>query len=229
MTRRCACARTSTPCARGERDREVVLKPVRQFLTVTAVGFAVIGLTTAGLALADAGLPAPPAYGTTDAPPDPPATEPTPAEPTPAEPTPTVPTPGAAPSAPSTADVAALQRTNRVLRAQLRTERRRAERAQATLRRRLTMSPSVRHALRVASAAYGVSTARLTRVATCESTLNPSAGNGPYLGLFQFGARLWATTPYRDFPRTDPYAASLAASWALARGMDAHWPVCGTR
>lgn len=129
----------------------------------------------------------------------------------------------------TSADVAALRRSNRLLRSQLRAERRRAARTEAVLRRRLHGSPTVRHALRVASATYGVSTARLTRVALCESTLDPGAGNGPYLGLFQFGSRLWAATPYRDFPRTDPYAAALAASWAFSRGMSAHWPVCGSR
>ncbi len=133
-----------------------------------------------------------------------------------------------------------LERTNHALRAQLqrerarttrliRSERRRSARVIATYRRQLRRSPSVRHALQVAAATYGVPSARLSRVATCESGLNPGAGNGPYLGLFQFGSRLWSVTPYREFPRTDPYASALAASWAFSRGMSAHWPVCGRR
>ena len=87
----------------------------------------------------------------------------------------------------------------------------------------------VNHALSVASAAYGVPLAKLRRVATCESTLNPRATNGQYAGLFQFGAPLWNATPYGRFPRTDPYAASLAAAWAFKRGMSRHWPICGRR
>ena len=72
-------------------------------------------------------------------------------------------------------------------------------------------------------------TARLRRLATCESTLNPTARNGRYLGLFQFGAPLWRTTPHAKFSRTDPYAAALAAAWAFKRGMASHWPLCGRR
>lgn len=133
-----------------------------------------------------------------------------------------------------------LERTNEALRDQLqrerarttrivRAERRRAARTIATYRRQINRSPSVRHALSVAAATYGVPASRLTRVAHCESTLDPNAGNGPYQGLFQFGSTLWSRTPYRDFPRTDPYASALAASWAFSRGMAPHWPVCGYR
>lgn len=133
-----------------------------------------------------------------------------------------------------------LERTNDALRDQLqrerarttrivRAERRRSAHVIATYRRQIHRSPSVRHALSVAAATYGVPASRLTRVAYCESTLDPSAGNGPYQGLFQFGSTLWAHTPYRDFPRTDPYASALAASWAFSRGMAPHWPVCGYR
>jgi hypothetical protein len=68
-----------------------------------------------------------------------------------------------------------------------------------------------------------VSESRLQSVARCESTLNPYATNGQYVGLFQFGAPLWNQTPYRNFSRTDPYAASQAAAWAFARGWASHW------
>lgn len=143
------------------------------------------------------------------------------------------------PAAPP-ADPAALQAQNDSLRAQLRSERRahardmrKARTARLALVRRyshqLRASPSVRHALKVASAAYGVPESRLTRVATCESTLRPGAQSGPYVGLFQFGTPLWNATPYREFSRADPYASALAASWAFSRGMDRHWPVCGRR
>lgn len=117
------------------------------------------------------------------------------------------------------------------LRAQLASERRAHRRAVTKLRRPATVAgpASVNHALRVAASTYGVPLARLRRVATCESTLNPNARNGRYLGLFQFGTPLWRTTPYAKFPRTDPYAAALAAAWAFKRGMASHWPICGRR
>ena len=120
------------------------------------------------------------------------------------------------------------------LRAQLRRERAihagelRAVRAELRAARR-TWRPTVQHAISLAAATYGVPATKLTRVATCESTLNPTAQSGRYLGLYQFGLPLWHRTPYGAFDRTDPYAAALAAAWAFSRGMHAHWPVCGTR
>jgi hypothetical protein len=123
---------------------------------------------------------------------------------------------------------AALRETAADLRRQLRRERTRHERA--LRRERLTAArPRAGHAIRVAAAAYGVSAARLRRVAECESRLDSRARNGTYLGLFQFGAPLWSRTPFRSFPRSDPYAAAFAASWAFARGLASHWPVCGRR
>lgn len=117
------------------------------------------------------------------------------------------------------------------LRAQLAGERRAHRLAVAKLRRPATVAgpAGVHHALRIAASTYGVPLARLRRVATCESTLNPNAANGRYLGLFQFGTPLWRSTPFAKFSRTDPYAAALAAAWAFKRGMAGHWPVCGRR
>jgi hypothetical protein len=117
--------------------------------------------------------------------------------------------------------------TARRLRAQLRRERARHARALARMRRAAFARPSVRQALDLGSAAFGVSGARLRSVAMCESRLDPASRNGQYLGLFQFGSRLWNATPFRAFDRSDPYAASFAAAWALSRGMSRHWPVCG--
>ncbi len=113
------------------------------------------------------------------------------------------------------------------LRAQLITERRRHHRALMGLRRTSRSVTDVNHALALAAATYGVPATKLRRVATCESTLDPKATNGRYVGLFQFGTPLWNTTPYRRFSRTDPYAATSAAAWAFKRGMARHWPVCG--
>ena len=115
------------------------------------------------------------------------------------------------------------------LRAELTSERRRHRRQLTQLRRTSPSVPSIDHALTLAAAGYGVPASKLRRVATCESTLNPKATNGRYVGLFQFGTPLWNTTPYRRFSRTDPYAAAAAAAWAFKRGMAGHWPVCGRR
>lgn len=120
------------------------------------------------------------------------------------------------------------------LRAQLRRERAihagqvRAVRAELRAARR-TWRPTVDHAIALAAATYQVDRGKLRRVALCESTLNPTARNGRYLGLYQFGLPLWNGTPYRWWPRTDPYAAALAAATIIARGGAHHWPECGRR
>lgn len=115
------------------------------------------------------------------------------------------------------------------LRAEVATQRRARSIAVARTRVRTPAAGTVDHALVVAAATYRVPVDRLRRVATCESTLNPAATNGRYVGLFQFGETLWNATPYGSFERSDPYAAALAAAWAFSRGMSAHWPECGRR
>lgn len=172
-----------------------------------------------------------PVYGEQPAPPVVPA----PAEPTATAafvPTPT-PAPGLTPLEQRlTSQVAALRR-------QLTAERTRHARQLRAARRSSVAgfragsvsldSGDAGHAIRLAAAVYGVPADRLLRVAQCESTLDAHAISGPYLGLFQFGTPLWARTPMADFSRDDPYAASLAAAWAFARGMNRHWPICGRR
>jgi hypothetical protein len=114
-------------------------------------------------------------------------------------------------------------RTARLIRA----ERRRTADALRRARRAAARSVTVDHAIAIGAAAFGQSRDRLRRVANCESTLDPDAQNGPYTGLFQWGAPLWNRSPFRDFSRNDPYAAALATSWAFSEGLSAHWPVCG--
>jgi len=126
-----------------------------------------------------------------------------------------------------------LQAQNDALRAQLQAERRTHAKVTTRLRARAESADgpdvgSVDHALTIAATTYGVPLERLRRVATCESTLNPEATNGPYVGLFQFGTPLWNSTPYGDMSRTDPYAASLAAAKTFSEGGASHWPVCGS-
>jgi hypothetical protein len=155
---------------------------------------------------------------------------------------PAAPAPAAAPPAADarTAREAELQARIDRLRGQLRRERAkhrrqlRAVRTSAHRRVRRVVDGAVnrepvQHALSLASATFGVPQERLRRIATCESTLDPRAGSGRYVGLFQFGTPLWNRTPYGAFSRTDPYASALAAAWAFSRGMQSHWPVCGYR
>lgn len=196
-----------------------------------------IPLATLALALAPAVATSQyPVYGEQPAP----AVTTPPATPAPAEPTATAafaPTPTPAPGLTRleqrlTLQVAALRR-------QLTAERTRHARQLRAARRSSVAgfragavsldSGDAGHAIRLAAAVYGVSADRLLRVAQCESTLNAHATSGPYLGLFQFGTPLWARTPMAGFSRDDPYAASLAAAWAFARGMNRHWPICGRR
>lgn len=124
--------------------------------------------------------------------------------------------------------------TANALRAQLRRERAihagELRRLRTELRAaRRTWRPTVDHAIALAAATYQVDRGKLRRVALCESTLTPTATNGRYVGLYQFGLPLWNGTRYRWFDRTDPYAAALAAAWAFSRGMHSHWPECGSR
>ncbi len=146
--------------------------------------------------------------------------------------------PAYTPAEDSSAQVLALTQTTQSLREQLRAERNRtarlvhAERRRAAdalrdARRAAARTSTVEHAIAVGAAAFGQSSDQLRRVANCESTLNPDAQNGPYTGLFQWGAPLWNNSPFRTFSRNDPYAAALATSWAFSRGMSGHWPICG--
>jgi hypothetical protein len=139
-----------------------------------------------------------------------------------------IPSGGRADAAVDAERMADLQSTAEALRDQLRRERVIHERVLGRARRdQAPSTPS--EAIRLAAAAYGQSEERLRGVAECESHLDPAAVNGQYLGLYQFGEPLWNRTPFRDFPRSHPYAAALAAGWAFSRGLSSHWPICGRR
>ena len=103
-----------------------------------------------------------------------------------------------------------LRRELRTARAQLRTATR--ERNQARRAARRVWRPTVDHAIALASYAYDIPLQDMRTVAACESTFNPYAQNGRYLGLYQFGLPLWSGLAFRNFARTDPYAAALAAA-----------------
>lgn len=63
----------------------------------------------------------------------------------------------------------------------------------------------------------------MLRVAHCESTMRPTAVNGPYVGLFQFGKPLWGSLRYRFHKRTSAKWSSLAAGLAFRRGLSGQW------
>jgi hypothetical protein len=84
-------------------------------------------------------------------------------------------------------------------------------------RRSVIVRSDVRHLIGVIATAVGVDPAAARRVAWCESRYTPGAANGRYLGVYQFGAPLWSTTPFRGYPRTDAAANTAAAMWVVRR------------
>lgn len=211
----------------GHHDQEVIL---RRPTAVSLIVICATALAGSAVALGDTPFPV---YGET---PTTTTTTETTAPPAATPPVPVVP-PAAAGTASREAELLARIDTLRRQLGRERAKHRRqlkAVRASARTHMRRTLgtavnSEPVQHALSLASATFGVPQDRLRRVATCESTLNPHAGSGRYVGLFQFGSPLWNRTPYAAFSRTDPYASALAAAWAFSRGMRSHWPVCGYR
>jgi hypothetical protein len=84
---------------------------------------------------------------------------------------------------------------------------RQLQQARAHLHRR--WQPTVSYALRLAAAVTGVPLGELQAVARCESTFNPFASNGRYLGLFQLG---WSPFGFSPF---DPVANALSAAMTV--------------
>lgn len=83
-----------------------------------------------------------------------------------------------------------------------------------------------------AAVAYRLSPAYLTRVAKCESQLDPTvtSKNGLYHGGFQFSNRTWvwmsSQAGYEGYSPYDPEAAAYTAAWAFSHGYASHWPRC---
>lgn len=120
------------------------------------------------------------------------------------------------------------QRRDQLLAFQLREERDQARelvRENRGLRRdlRVRWRPTVQHALALASATYRVDRHLLDRISYCESTYRPTARNGRYVGIAQFGLPLWNSTAYWAFDRTDPYASALGLAEKIREGGLSHW------
>lgn len=79
---------------------------------------------------------------------------------------------------------------------------------------------------------YGVDPNVLRYIALCESEFRPGARNGPYYGLYQFGAVTWSNfrkqmheDPSPDL-RTNAEEAVQTAAYALSLGKRGIWPNC---
>lgn len=107
---------------------------------------------------------------------------------------------------------------------QLQRERRRWSHERKRLTRIVRTSPPVSEALTVASIAYGVPRAELEHVAFCESTLNPSARNGRYRGIFQMGP-IFESSPYgrAGLSVWSPLASAMAAASIVRAGGWGPW------
>lgn len=64
-----------------------------------------------------------------------------------------------------------------------------------------------------------------------ESTWQPWARSGPYLGLAQFDVPTWMSTPQgrAGLSRTDPYASIDAMAWGVVHLGYGRWPVTSRR
>jgi soluble lytic murein transglycosylase-like protein len=82
------------------------------------------------------------------------------------------------------------------------------------------------------SAQYGVDPNVLRHVAICESGFRSNAKNGPYIGLFQFGATTWINIRKEMHEEASPdlrYSAEESmqtAAYVLSKGKGGIWPNC---
>jgi transglycosylase-like protein len=86
-------------------------------------------------------------------------------------------------------------------------------------------SGSISEIISSAAAEFGLDGGYLLSVASCESTLDPSAVNEVgYYGLFQFDETTWAAYGYGSI--YDPVAQARTAARLLAAGQTSRWPNC---
>jgi len=79
---------------------------------------------------------------------------------------------------------------------------------------------------------YDVDPDVLRHIAICESGFNPLAKNGPYIGLFQFGAATWSSNrkligedPNPDLRYSAEESIQTAAYMIATKGRQ-FWPNC---
>jgi len=81
----------------------------------------------------------------------------------------------------------------------------------------------VRSCIHRAAIHYRQSYGYLLSVAWCESRLNPSATNGQYAGLFQFGPNAWSRAHYSNHSPYQAKWAALAAAYMFSIGHSSEW------
>jgi hypothetical protein len=101
------------------------------------------------------------------------------------------------------------------------------EQVTGTLRHYCPPSCTVDESIRDAASTYGLSYTRLSCLARRESTYNPAAVNGRYMGLYQFDAPTWQLTPYGESSPFNAWAAAHGAAYLIARGEGSRWPPLG--
>jgi hypothetical protein len=79
---------------------------------------------------------------------------------------------------------------------------------------------------------YHVDKEQLRKIARCESTFNPNAVNGPYLGMFQFAPQTWISQrttmgldPNTDL-RTNAEESIKTAAYMISKGGASAWAGC---
>lgn len=79
----------------------------------------------------------------------------------------------------------------------------------------------------VAAREYGLPETRMLRIAKCESTFNPLADGGGYVGVFQFSVRTWlwasAAAGFEGYDRRDAIANIWTAAWLAKNDGFQHW------
>jgi hypothetical protein len=86
--------------------------------------------------------------------------------------------------------------------------------------------------IKSAAHTYGLNPNYMTRVAKCESTLNPgvTSRNGLYHGLYQYSWRTWywmsGQAGWQGYSPYDAEAAAYVTAWAFSHGHASHWPRC---
>ena len=77
---------------------------------------------------------------------------------------------------------------------------------------------------------YGVSSATLAAIASCESGGDPTAvsADGTYRGLYQFDEGTWASVGGSGDPAVaSPAEQTMRAAMLYARSGSSPWPICG--
>ncbi|MGH2806877.1 MAG: transglycosylase family protein [Actinomycetota bacterium] len=116
-------------------------------------------------------------------------------------------------------------RRAKTLKSRLHTKEAKAEVSPDPIQTHAVDASSITGIIYAAAAEFGLDGGYLLAVATCESTLNPTAYNpAGYHGLFQFDQTTWSAYGYGSI--YDPVAQSRTAARLLAAGQDSRWPNC---